>query len=144
MKPVIAALLALVCLAAVSAPAAAQEEATATHVVMRYFKCSPQGVAVRMFQQGRPVVDEMIEEGKFVGYGLLAHSWGDEWNVMDWFAVDGIDSFFDAFNELNQRMNAAAEAAEAEGEEDEFPPFNEVCTDHKDNIYAVVQPPEEG
>lgn len=137
------AALALLAVALIPADTWAQEdEAQATHVVMRYFKCSPQDLGVQMFQQGRGVVEEMVEEGKFADYGVLAHNWGDEWNVMDWFAVDGLSDFFANFSEMMQRLNAMA-PAEGEGEE-ELPPFNEVCTEHKDNIWTIIDPPSEG
>ena len=125
-------------LALIAAPVAAQdEEATATHIVMRYWKCNPQGQGIRLMQQGRSAVQEMVDEGLFVNYGVMAHNWGDEWNVVDWFAVDGLASFFENFPDVLPRVNAAAEA---EGDSD-LPPFREVCTEHKDNIYSIVQPP---
>ncbi len=114
------------------------QEATPTHVVMRYFKCAQQGAAVANLQEGRAIVDQMIAEGKFLQYGILAHNWGDEWNVVDFFVVDGIDSFFGDFGELLQRTNAAAEGQE---EDDDGPSFGENCTEHKDNIYTYVAPP---
>ena len=127
----------LLMLVMVTPPLEAQE-ATPTHVVMRYFKCNPQGAAVAMFQEGRAVAQEMVEEGKFISYGILTHNWGDEWNVVDFFAIDGLDDYFANFAELLQRVNAAAQAEEGE---DDAPSFSEVCTEHKDNIYSVVPPP---
>lgn len=121
-----------------------QQEAgpTPTHSIVRFFKCERQGLAVQMFQRGRAVAEEMIAEGKFIDYGILTHNWGDEWNVVDYFVVDGLGSFFGNFGEFFSRVNEANEAAEAAGEE-ELPPFNEVCQEHKDNIYSVVPPPED-
>ena len=119
-----------------AAPLEAQE-ATPTHVVMRYFKCNPQGEAVALMQEGRPVVDEMIAEGKFISHGIMTHNWGDGWNVVGFFAVDGLDSFFGNFGELTPRIEAATE-----GDEEDRPQWDEICTEHKDNIYFLVAPPD--
>lgn len=127
--------------AAQEAPAEGAEEATPTHVIVRSFKCNPQGTAVQIFQRGRGVVQEMIDEGKFVDYGLLVHNWGDEWNVVDFFVVDGLDSFFGNFSELLRRLNEADE--EVGEDEEELPSLNEVCTEHKDSIYGIVSPPSQ-
>ncbi len=121
-----------------AAPLGAQEAAP-THVVMRYFKCNPQGQAVALMQEGRPVIDEMVSEGKFIGYGILTHNWGDEWNVVDFFTVDGLDSFFASFAEMTERLDAAS--SDGQEEEDDGPSFGEICTEHKDNIYSVIGPP---
>ena len=114
----------------------AQEPPTPTHVVLRYFHCPNQGMAVRMFQAGEPAVQQMVEEGTFIGYGLMTHNWGDEWNVIDYFLIDGLDGFFANFAEATRRATAYSE----ENAEEEFPPFEEVCIAHKDNIYNMLPP----
>ena len=111
------------------------QETLPTHIVMRYFKCADQGEAVRALQLGRPVVQQMVGEGKFLDYGILSHNWGDEWNVVDYFVVAGIGSFFANFTDLAGRIGAAAAAST-----DEDAPTLESCTEHKDNIYAWVAP----
>jgi len=118
-----------------TAPLEAQEAAP-SNVVMRYFKCTDQGRAVALLNEGRPVIDQMVDEGKFLSYGILAHNWGDEWNVVDFFTFDGLDTFFANFGEMIGRLNAADDGDDSDG-----PSFGEVCTEHKDNIYAVVPPP---
>lgn len=128
-----------------------------THVVVRYFQCPMAGEAIRRFQEATPVVREMISEGKFVDYGLLTHNWGDEWNVVDYFVISGLDGFFTNFTELTQRINAANQARTAAAaqpqqrqqrqqqaqpqQQEERRPLSELCTAHKDNIYSIVQPP---
>jgi hypothetical protein len=130
--PILGSFLALAFLA----PAAQAQEEAATHAVVRFFKCSPQGAGIRALQQARPIADEMVAEGKFVAYGVLAHNWGDEWNVVDYFNVNGIDGFFANFSEFVRR------ASEAAGEDNEIgQAFAEACTEHKDVIYGVVPPP---
>ena len=117
-----------------AAPIEAQDQAP-THVVMRYFKCSNQAAAISALQQARPIMNEMIAEGKFVDYGILSHSWGDEWNVVDYTVVAGIDDFFANFSELISRVTAVIPAG------DEDAPSLDSCTEHKDNIYTYVAPP---
>lgn len=134
-------LIALFILAILPSPTQAQEEATATHTVVRFFKCNPQGTAIRMFQNTRHVAQEMVEEGKFVSYGILSHNWGDEWNVIDYINVDGLSSFFANFSEWTRRTNEAVEAMDIP---EDAPAFNEICTEHKDNIYRIVSPPSDG
>jgi hypothetical protein len=129
--------IALLALTLSADPAYAQAPA-ATHMIVRLFKCSPQGEAVARFQEARPVIDQMIAEGKFLEYGILTHSWGDEWNVVDYIKVAGLSTFFTSFAELAQRLGAAATAA---GDQGDRPTLGELCTEHRDNIYAIAPPP---
>lgn len=137
----LATLLALVLLPPSLEAQAPAQGPTPTHTVVRFFKCDPQGAAVRALQRARPEVQKMIAEGKFIDYGILTHAWGDEWNVVDYFVVDGLDGFFTNFTELFQRIQAAnRQRAPQEGQEEE-PSFGQACTEHKDVIYAIVAPP---
>ena len=119
---------------------ASEASAQTRRMVMRQFKCNPQAVGVQLFQQRRPVAQDMIEEGKFIDYGVLSHNWGDEWSVADYFIIDNLDDFLTAgtFGEFNRRRNEMVEETEFE---EELPPFGEVCTEHKDNIWIMVAPP---
>jgi hypothetical protein len=114
------------------------QEVIPTHSIVRFFKCSPTGTAIEWLQRWRPFVQEMIEEGKFVDYGILRHAWGDEWNVVDYFVVADLGSFFPNFDELIRRVLDSDKRTE--WEEEELPSFSEVCTQHKDIIYAIVPP----
>lgn len=125
---------------AVGAEAAAQEgEGAEPNVVtVRYFKCplDHQGEAVEMLNTGwRPIVEEMIEEGHFVDYGILTHAWGDEWNVMDYFVSTDLVSFHEGISEAFQRAGERLPEPET--------PFGELCPYHKDNHYFVVHPPSD-
>lgn len=127
-------------------PAQPSQQATASHIVVRYFQCQRPDEAIRRFQEGDSIVRQMIREGKFLDYGLMRHDWGDEWNVVDYFVVANLDGFFTNFDEMIRRLNAANEArtpaAAAPGQQPEpRRPFNEICGAHKDNIYSIVQPP---
>ena len=130
----------LLLLAAFGSEAAAQEQESSDPgvIVVRYFQCplNHQAEAVEMLNTGwRPIVQEMIDEGHFLDYGILTHAWGDEWNVMDWFAAESPAAFHEAIQEAFQR--AAEQLPEPET------PFGELCPYHKDNTYAVVPPAEE-
>ena len=117
MRHVMPLLGALVLLTLLASPAQAQEQATGTHIVVRYFKCNPTGVAIRMFQRTRHVAQEMVDEGKFVDYGILSHNWGDEWNVVDYTVVDGIAEYFANFSEWTRRVGEAVDAMEVPEDE---------------------------
>lgn len=128
---------------ATAAPATAQMATDQQYIVTRSFQCSGGGVA--WLQAWRPVVQEMIAEGRFIDYGILTHAWGDEWNVNDYFVVSDLGEFFTAFSDLIDRLGErdipAPTYENAEGETVERPPFGQICTAHKDNIYFVVAPP---
>ena len=131
----------LVLLAAFGAEAAAQEQEAPEPgvVVIRYFQCplNHQAEAVEMLNTGwRSVVEEMIDEGHFIDYGILTHAWGDEWNVTDYFVAESSVAFHEAIQEAFQRAGEQLPEPET--------PFGELCPYHKDNTYAVVQPPREG
>lgn len=121
---------------ALSPSGIAAQEGVPTHSVVRFFKCSPQVEAVAAFQRARPIVEEMVEEGKFLDYGILTHAWGDEWNVVDYFIVSGIQDFFTHFGELAARI--------AERHPEFMSEATRLCTEHRDVIYSVVLPPGGG
>ena len=110
-------------------------------LVVRYFKCSPEGAAVERLSRARPEVDQLVAEGKLMDYGLARHSWGDEWNVVDYWVAADLPSFQAAFNEVLRRYrDRAAQEPSRDGER----PFGEICSAHKDNIYNLVAPPAQG
>ena len=136
MKRTVLSFLGLLLLATFASQASAQTR----RMIIRQFKCNPPGVGVQLFQRVRPVAQQMIEEGKFIDYAVLRHNWGDEWSVADYFVIDNLDDFLTAgsFGELNRRIGEMLEETEFE---EELPPFREVCTEHKDNIWVMVAPP---
>ncbi len=137
-------LLAFLGLGLLMAPGAvAQEEeenAEPGILVMRYFECGLGNTAraVEMLNgDWRDVMRELEDEGMIAGFGILTHGWGDEWNVMDWFAVEDMHAFHTAWAEAVSRMNTR----DPEGQM--FSEFSEICPRHKDNIWNVVQEPED-
>lgn len=106
--------------------------------VVRYFKC-PMGQseeAVRILnEEWRSYAEQQIEEGRLIDYGILVHSWGDEWNVVDYFVAEDMDGWRAAWSAILSALN------EADPEGEMYERFSELCTEHKDNIYTVVSPP---
>ena len=120
----------------------AQEEAADARPgvsVVRYFKC-PMGQseeAVRILnEEWRAYAERQIEEGRLLDYGILVHSWGDEWNVMDYFVAEDMEGWRAAWSAMLSAMS------EADPEGEMYERFSELCTEHKDNIYTVVPPPD--
>ena len=100
-------------------------------------QASMQGIGQNYDSLTVPIEQELVNEGLLDGAGMFFHSWGDEWNVVDYFVVDGLDGFFANFAEFTRRIN---EANPTDGQ-DELPAFNELCTEHKDSIYRIIPPP---
>lgn len=132
----------IVALFVLGTDATAQEEsddATPGVVAVRYFQCPfhHQSEAVRRLNENfRPIVEEVIDEGGLLDYGIMTHSWGDRWNVVDYFVAEDLPGFHEAFAETFRRV-----AERFPDEED--PPFGELCPEHKDNIYFTVAPPSD-
>lgn len=117
-----------------------EEETQANLIVMRYFECDlgSTGPAVAVLNGAwRDIMDDLQEEGMIQGYGILTHGWGDEWNLMDWFAVENMHGFHTAWSEALQRLGAQ------EGTAEDFAKFTEVCKRHKDNMWQIVHPRED-
>lgn len=134
----VAAVAALVVPVALDAQEA--EEPQPGTLVVRYFQCPlhHQDEAVEMLNTDwRGYADAEIEAGNLIDYGILVHSWGDEWNVMDYFVAEDHASFRTAWSSMVQQ----AQAEDPDGEE--FDRFSEMCPGHKDNIYSFVDPPDE-
>lgn len=134
-------LIGLAALTLAAAPAAlAQESAEPGVVAVRYFKCAGAdvGEAAEMLNGDfRPIANQLIDEGKLLDYGILTHYWGDDWNLVDYFVAEDLESFHAAFGEAVER------AQEDDPEGKRFEKFSSLCPDHKDNIYSVVNPPAE-
>jgi len=141
------ALLALALAALVSAPqAVAQDDDMAAmeammdaapSTLMTAWKCdiAHLGEIVQgMNTYAKPAAQEMIDEGMITNWGLMVHSWGDEWNVVSHMTGEDPAALMTANAELNSRTAANAEAG---GEDmDMPPPLVRYCTNHKDNFYT--------
>ncbi len=76
-----------------------------------------------------PVLNELVAEGRLHGWGLLEHSWGDEWNWNLFYTATSHRAFLDAFDEFARRVSQRHPTA--------FERLVSYCTDHRDNIYGV-------
>ena len=117
-----------------------EEEVQANTLVMRYFECGLGNTAraVELLNgEWRDVMDELEEEGMIQGFGILTHGWGDEWNVMDWFAVENMHGFHTAWSEAVSRMGVR------DPDGNMFSEFVKLCPRHKDNIWGIVHEPED-
>jgi hypothetical protein len=124
-------------LVGISTHALAQDGPQPGVVTVRYFECGlgDLGDAVRLVNgDWRPIAQELIDEGMLLDYGLLTHSWGDEWNLVDYYVTETSQAFQTAWAELVRRV----QARDPDG--NMFEEFAELCPRHKDNIYSVVPP----
>jgi hypothetical protein len=134
-------------MAMVFAPeASAQEEETPRPdlVVVRYFECElgQAGNAAQILNGAwRDIMEDLRDEGMIQGYGILTHAWGDEWNLMDWFSVQDMHAFHEAWSEATRRISEYTAENDPDGEVGKK--FTEACKRHKDNIWSIVHPPEE-
>lgn len=77
-----------------------------------------------------PILNDLVEEGQLLGWGILGHMWGDEWNHVVYYLARDNASFHAAFGEFFGRLMRA--------QPDVMARFEAWCSDHRDNIYSVV------
>ena len=134
------AFLALGLIVAPNALAQEQEETRPNIVVMRYYECALGNLARAaelLNGDWRDVMEELEEEGLIQGFGILTHAWGDEWNLVDWFAVENMHGFHTAWAEAVSRVGAR------DPDGGMYAEFVELCSRHKDNVYSIVHPPDD-
>ena len=76
-----------------------------------------------------PILNELEDEELIANWGVLTHSWGDEWNFNWWVSTGDHAGFVVAWGELVSRLN--------ERDPDWFEEFGPMCQKHKDNLYTV-------
>jgi hypothetical protein len=106
-------------------------------VTMRFYECglADLGAAVDIMNgDWRAIAVDLVEEGRLIEYGILTHSWGDEWNLVDYWVATDAAAFQRAFSEFVVR----AQRQDPDG--DAFAEFAALCPRHKDNQYSVVPP----
>ena len=117
--------------------ALAQEAPVPGLATMRYYQCGMADLddAVDLLNgTWREVADELVAEGVLLGYGILTHAWGDEWNLVDYIVAADMEAFQAGWAELLRRY----QARDRDGSD--IDELNEMCPTHKDNIYSVVPP----
>ena len=75
-----------------------------------------------------PILNDLVREGRLMGWGVLTHAWGDEWNWVLYYTARDLNTFHAAFQEFARRL--------AEREPNFMQRLAGFCTEHKDNIYA--------
>ncbi len=119
--------------ALVAPPLLAQEQPVPGTMVVRYWKCDSGALPQlrEMFQsQVVPIAEAMVSDGLLLGYGVLQHAWGDEWNWVDYFVTESTAAFMEAWPELVSRSSEVDPAL--------WETLRTACGDHKDNIYSIV------
>lgn len=77
-----------------------------------------------------PILDELVAEGRLIGWGVLGHLWGDEWNNIVYYSATDLATFHGAFNEYFERL--------LQHDPNAMQTLAQHCTEHRDNIYSVV------
>lgn len=99
-------------------------------VVLSQNKCDYGKIAAinqSMSEIGAPVLDRLVEEGKLLNWGVLEHSWGDEWNWNIYYVARDLPTFLSSWDEYVQGATANGPAFIEE--------FWSACSEHKDAIY---------
>lgn len=81
-------------------------------------------------QTAGPILDEQVRQGKLMGWGVLEHAWGDEWNNVIYYTARDLNTFHSAFGEVFAQL--------MKKEPNLMQRFSTWCTAHKDNIYSIV------
>ena len=109
----------------------------APSTVMSFWKCDIAhlgDIVEGMNTYMKPAAQEMVDEGMITNWGLMVHSWGDEWNIVTHMTGENEAALMEANTELNNRTTANAEAG---GEDVSMPPpLVQHCSGHKDNFYT--------
>lgn len=118
--------------AAAQQPPARGQPAQPGVVVVSYNKCALDAPA-RLDSLNAlafyPVLDELVRDGRLMGWGVLTHAWGDEWNYVIYYTAASTVAFHGAWDELVRRVRQRRPNFMAD--------FTPACTEHKDNIYSV-------
>jgi hypothetical protein len=76
-----------------------------------------------------PIAQELVNEGKIMGFHSAFHSWGDEWNVVYFYVAESIPAFLSAFGEAFSRVQERYPEATSM--------FQDWCFEHKDSFYSM-------
>lgn len=104
---------------------------SADFVVVASFKCDlgSVGQIIEVTNEKLvPIAQESVDAGHWMYYQLLTHTWGDEWNVNFYMRALNRDHFYEGWDQYISGI--------VERHPDLIPWFQEVCSEHKDNIYG--------
>src|SRR5688572_24998649 len=73
-----------------------QQQAQPGIVVVSSQKCrftALNEISQLMRQTGAPILDDLVRQGKLMGWGVLEHAWGDEWNNIIYYTARDLNTF---------------------------------------------------
>lgn len=74
-----------------------------------------------------PILNDLVQKGTLLNWGILEHSWGDEWNWNIYYAAKDIPTFLEAFDSF---------VSEGQKKDPQFiSDLWSVCFEHKDAMY---------
>lgn len=74
-----------------------------------------------------PILNDLVQKGTLLNWGILEHSWGDEWNWNIYYAAKDIPTFLQAFDTF---------ISEGQKKDPQFvSDLWDVCFEHKDAMY---------
>jgi hypothetical protein len=121
-----------ICAALVALLASTYAVAQAQTLVLQQNKCDMGKVGeIRAFVDSAfvPIAQELVNEGKIMGFHSAFHSWGDEWNVVYIYVAEDIPAFLSAFGEVFSRM--------VERYPEAMPMMRDWCFEHKDSFLSM-------
>ncbi len=78
-----------------------------------------------------PVMEELTAEGAILGWGILEHGWGDEWNWNFYMITESHAAFVEAWGQFWEKMSARRPNFYEGG-------LGQWCTAHRDNMYIIT------
>ena len=81
-------------------------------------------------EKNAPILDALVKEGKLVDWGVLTHSWGDEWNWNIYYVAEDLNKFHEAFGEYFTKVR--------EQDPDLMEKLGKWCFEHKDSMYTKI------
>ena len=104
-------------------------------VTMRYYQCgeSQLGAAAAILGGSwRRIAEELIEEGLLLDYRILMRTWGDEWNLVEYYVAEDPEAFRYAYEEIELR-HYVTDTSRSQAQR-----FDTLCPRRKDSQYDVV------
>ena len=125
--------IALLGIAAIATTAVAQEEEkSSVFTYATYFYCDVTGqdrVDEIVKTQNAPVYDQMVKEGKMLGWGWLSHHTGGKWRRIQYYQASSVAGLLDAQTEMSKRLDGVDDKADKD--------FGKICNAHEDYIWEV-------
>ncbi|MDH3457776.1 MAG: hypothetical protein OER90_13135 [Gemmatimonadota bacterium] len=120
------------CVALIAVLVCSVTVAHAQTMVLQQNKCDMGKVGtIRAFVDSAfvPIAQELVNEGKIMGFHSAFHAWGDEWNVVYIYVAEDIPAFLNAFGEAFSRMTERYPEA--------MPMMRDWCFEHKDSFLSM-------